>query len=156
MQPCQQGFKDAEGNMDCKQQITGLGAAEQVSASVAYQFTYMSDTTQAVPKFNGRTLLRQLETAYNHPEVPVITITGWNEWVALRFCPPVNGVNDLSTNCTAGNDTLPNGNKVFIDTYNVDYNRDIEPGGGKGTFYYDLMKNAIARLRAGKNPATVE
>jgi hypothetical protein len=52
-----------------------------------------------------------------------------------------------------GNDeNLPNGNKRFVDQYDVEYNRDLEPGGGLGDYYYQLMKRAIGLLRAGQDP----
>lgn len=122
-----------------------------MSISAAFQETYMSLTTTAVPKFGGKTLLRQFETAYFHPEAPIVMITGWNEWIVRlpqRFCP--DGGTDT---CNSSNDSFSNGNKVFVDEYNYEYSRDLEPGGGGlGSYYYDLMKNAISLLRSGRNP----
>jgi len=73
MQPCQSGFKNSKGDLPCGQQITGAGAFEQISVTAAYQQTYMSNVTTAVPKFQGKTFLRQLETAFNLPNIPIVT-----------------------------------------------------------------------------------
>ncbi len=146
LQPCGPDFKRRKGNVPCQQCMTYRnGSPEQISVTSAYQIDYMSNTdphspSSAVPKFHGRTFLRQLETAYQHPEVPIVTITGWNEWIAQRMAP------------RGGSDTLPNGNKIFVDAYNAEYNRDLEPGGGLGDYYYQLMKRGIALLRSNRDP----
>jgi hypothetical protein len=147
LQPCVAGFKKSGGNLPCRQGVTYRnGAPEQISATAAYQTSYMSDSFSAVPKFRGKTLLRQLETAYEIPAAPIVTITGWNEWIAQRVCP------QRRTNCDETSDSLPNGNKVFTDQYDAEYNRDLEPGGGMGDYYYRLMRRAIGLLRSGRDP----
>jgi hypothetical protein len=151
LQPCVESFKERGGDEECGQGVSyQSGVMEQIPVTAAYQLSYMSDTTSAVPKFHGKTLLRQLETAYQHPDVPIVTITGWNEWIAQRFCHD----NQAASACD-GNDNFANGNKVFVDQYDAEYNRDLEPGGGFGDYYYRLMKHAIDLLRAGKNPIAV-
>ncbi|MBU6454950.1 MAG: hypothetical protein KGS72_24485 [Cyanobacteria bacterium REEB67] len=146
LQPCAPNFR---GNQPCNQCLSSRnGVPEQISVTAAYQRDYMSNTdpisrSVAVPKYGGLTFLRQLQTAYNHPEVPVITITGWNEWIAQRGHLPLR---------SGGADELPNGNKIFVDEYDVKYNRDLEPGGGLGDYYYKVLKRAIALLRAGQDP----
>lgn len=146
MQPCDRSFKSRGGNEICNQGISyHNGLPEQISVTAAYQFDYTSNTdpkspSSAVPKLNGRTLIRQLQTAYLHPEVPIVTITGWNEWIAQRQFPGGKF------------EHFPNGNKVFVDSYNNQYNRDLEPGGELGDYYYKLLKRAIALLRSGKDP----
>jgi hypothetical protein len=37
--------------------------------------------------------------------------------------------------------------KRFFDQYDVEYNRNLEPGGGLGDYYYQLRKRAISLLR---------
>ena len=54
-----------------------------------------------------------------------------------NVCDPVHG-ND---------ENLPNGNKRLFEQYDVEYNRDLEPGGGLGDYYYQLLKRAISLLR---------
>jgi hypothetical protein len=64
---------------------------------------------------------------------PFIFITGWNEWVAQRF------VSD-GTNYLAGN-KLAAGQSYFVDAYNQEYSRDIEPmkGGHTDNYYYQMI-----------------
>jgi hypothetical protein len=155
MQPCRKSFKSSGGDEECSQGLSYQeGVVEQVPVAAAYQETYMSDTTSAVPKFHGKTLLRQLETAYKHPEAPIVTITGWNEWIALRFCQHQEA---NACDPSHGNDeNLRNGNKLFVDQYDGEYNRDLEPGGGLGDRYHQLMKRAIHLLRTGRNPISAD
>lgn len=146
MQDCKEGFTTSQGDTLCSQSVSSnSGSVEQIPVVSAYQYYYMSNAG-STPKFNGKTLLRQLETAYLNPGAPIVTITGWNEWIAQRFCP------DGTTTCDSSNDSLPNGNKLFVDQYNYEYNRDLEPGGGLGPYYYNLLKAAISLLRSGQNP----
>ena len=114
------------------------GGIEQISITTAYQATFMNVPT-ATPKHRGLTFRKQFERAFTWPETPIITITGWNEWVVGRQqcghpqCP-----------CS----TYPNG--CFGDQYDIEYSRDIEPGANEmGTYYYELMKACIALFRAG-------
>lgn len=67
----------------------------------------------------------------------LVFITGWNEWVALRL------------NSFAGVD-LP---VMFVDQFNQEYSRDIEPmRGGHGDHYYYQMVDFIRRYK-GARPA---
>jgi hypothetical protein len=55
---------------------------------------------------------------------PFVMVTGWNEWIAGRF----------------GN---PGGPVVFVDQYDEEFSRDIEPmkGGHGDNYYYQLVAN---------------
>ena len=114
-----------------------INAGEQISVSAAYQHTYISEPftenapsgyTGGMPKFHGRTLAQQFRVAFDHRDAqPLVLLTGWNEWIAQRF--------DLQ-------------NRVaFVDLYDNSRNRDIEPGGAAGDFYYYLMRDLIAQYR---------
>lgn len=76
-----------------------------------------------------------------------IFITGWNEWVAMRF-----------TNGAAGEMTgkkIKAGDTYFVDQYNEEYSRDIEPmKGGFGDNYYYQMSQFIRRYK-GITPRSV-
>ena len=74
-----------------------------------------------------------------------VCITGWNEWVAQRF------ISD-GTNTFLGQ-TVPAGGTYFVDTYNEEYNRDIEPmkNGHTDNYYYQLVAN-IRRLKGVDPP----
>ncbi len=65
---------------------------------------------------------------------PFIMVTGWNEWIAGRF--------------------LRNGKTTFVDQYNREFSRDIEPmkGGHGDNYYYQLV--AHVRGYKGARPVT--
>lgn len=112
------------------------GVYEQISVAVASQETYMSMPT-AHGRNGGKFFYDQWKEAFRvHPKV--VTITWWNEWIAQRF--------------------IVNGQSTFVDNYNQEYSRDIEPmEGGHGDQYYQWMKQYIAAYKAGEDcPKLVE
>ncbi len=135
-------FYNSHGWTDrgCNQPVN---AGEQISVTAAYQYTYISDPLQrdsgnpaqflgGMPKFYGRTLAQQFRVAFENRNIePLVLITGWNEWIASRF--------------------IVDGRNVFVDAYNHELNRDIEPGGSSGDYYYFLMRRLIAHYRSGDN-----
>ena len=144
---CQPGFLAAQARIPCGQQSAIRdGEVEQISIALAYQETYMSNRVTAVPKLGGRTFVRQFETLYD--TLPSIAlIASWNEWMAQRFCLDSRG-NATHVGCSIDNDHWPDGRKVFVDAYDAEYNRDVEPAkDGLGNFYYRLMKHCIAAFR---------
>ncbi|MCX7007679.1 MAG: hypothetical protein NTY53_10610 [Kiritimatiellaeota bacterium] len=62
---------------------------------------------------------------------PFVMVTGWNEWIAGRF----------------GH----NGKLTFVDQYNEEFSRDIEPmkGGHGDNYYYQLVAN-IRRYKGAR------
>ena len=144
MQRCE---NDPASIRPCNQRSAVLdGKIEQVSITTAYQESYMSVDT-ATPKHHGRTFRKQFDTLFNHPQADIATITGWNEWIAQRqHC-------DQHPACACTE--YPDG--CFIDQYDIEYNRDIEPGDNEmGDYYYRLMKSCIEVFRRGErcsNPA---
>jgi hypothetical protein len=76
-----------------------------------------------------------------------IFITGWNEWVAMRF-----------TNGAAGEMTgkkIKAGDTYFVDQYNEEYSRDIEPmKDGFGDNYYYQMSQFIRQYK-GVSPRNI-
>ena len=136
LQACQ---SPPTGPEPCAQRVavTATGI-EQIPISAAYQATFMNVAT-ATPKHQGLTFRKQFERAFTWPETPIITITGWNEWIAQRqacghpACP-----------CA----TYPDG--CFIDQWDLEYSRDLEPGANvMGDYYYQLMAACISLFRAG-------
>jgi hypothetical protein len=69
-----------------------------------------------------------------NPEL--VWVTGWNEWVAQRFISDKGGQSFLGR-------PLPPGGTFFVDTYNQEFSRDIEPmkGGHGDNYYYQLAGN---------------
>ncbi len=63
-------------------------------------------------------------------------VTGWNEWVAQRFIQPAG----QPVGMLLGR-TLEPGQTFFVDAYNQEYSRDIEPmkGGHTDNYYYQLV-----------------
>ena len=76
---------------------------------------------------------------------PLIFVTGWNEWAAMRF--PSNG-----TDIMLGK-TLPKGESFFVDEYTQEYSRDIEPmkGGHTDNYYYQLIAN-VRKYKGVRRP----
>ena len=112
------------------------GVIEQISVAVASQETYMSMPT-AHGRNGGKFFYDQWKEAFRvHPKV--VTLTWWNEWTAQRF--------------------IVDGQTAFVDNYNREYSRDIEPmEGGHGDLYYQWMKQYIAAYKAGKScPRLIE
>jgi hypothetical protein len=64
-----------------------------------------------------------------------VWVTGWNEWIAQRF-------NNERGTSFLGRALAP-GEPFFVDEYNEEYSRDIEPmrGGHGDNFYYQLAAN---------------
>jgi hypothetical protein len=119
------------------------GKLEQLPIGLAYGADYMSHLSTATPKHHGKTFRKQVQTLFDNPEVAVATITGWNEWVVGRLKCDENPL------CYCSNPEDVNG--CFLDQYDIERNRDIEPGNNvMGTYYYDLVKSCIALFRAGK------
>ncbi len=118
-----------------------VNAGEQISVTAAYQYTYISEPFErdpnnnarfigGMPKFHGRTLAQQFRVAFaNRQFEPLVLVTGWNEWIASRF--------------------IVGGRDVFVDAYDHEKNRDIEPGGSSGDYYYFLLRRLIAHYRNG-------
>ncbi|MDR2956521.1 MAG: hypothetical protein LBV43_15720 [Prevotella sp.] len=76
-----------------------------------------------------------------------VFVTGWNEWVAMRF-----------TNGAAGEmlgKKIKEGDTYFVDQYNEEYSRDIEPmKGGFGDNYYYQMVDYVRKYK-GVNESPV-
>ena len=73
-------------------------------------------------------------------------VTGWNEWWAGAWNSPVDNGPALLTSRTA------KGKRYFVDNYNAEYSRDIEPmaGGFGDNYYYQLV--TANRMRKGTRP----
>jgi hypothetical protein len=68
---------------------------------------------------------------------PFVMITGWNEWVAGRFSAPGKPV-------------------IFVDQFDEEFSRDIEPenGGHKDDYYYQMVANIRRYKGAPSLPAS--
>ncbi len=79
----------------------------------------------------------------------VILVTQWNEWMAQRYQYGQDRVKNY-----AGREIQP-GDPWFIDAYNAEYNRDIEPAKGfyRDAYYYHLV-DGIRRFKGAPVPPT--
>ncbi|WP_276090117.1 hypothetical protein [Pedobacter sp. JY14-1] len=74
-----------------------------------------------------------------------IFITGWNEWVAMRF-------DDGASSHFLGK-KIKKGETYFVDLYNEEYSRDAEPVNGSfGDNYYYQMTAGIRRFKGSTSP----
>jgi hypothetical protein len=122
------------------------GKAEEISVAVATHPTSnigrsYSKGSQPATLQSGKGLFfdEQWERALEvDPEF--VFITGWNEWVAMRFT-------DGATGSMCGK-PIKQGDTYFVDQYNEEYSRDIEPmRGGFGDNYYYQMVDKIRRYK---------
>lgn len=80
-----------------------------------------------------------------------VFITGWNEWTAMRFIVPAEGTGERFL----GKELSP-GDSYFVDVYNHEFSRDIEPvDGGFGDNYYYYMVDFIRRYKGVSEPEAV-
>ncbi len=75
-----------------------------------------------------------------------VFITGWNEWVAQRFL--ADGVHNMMTGRKLAKDET-----FFVDQYDQEYSRDIEPmkGGHTDNYYYQMVAG-IRRFKGVREP----
>ena len=75
----------------------------------------------------------------------LVFVTGWNEWVAQRFQVAKGQAINL-----AGRD-LKEGDTFFVDLYNPEFSRDIDPmkGGYTDNYYYQLVAN-VRRFKGAR------
>ncbi|WP_300283703.1 hypothetical protein [uncultured Alistipes sp.] len=70
-----------------------------------------------------------------------IFVTGWNEWIAMRFVSEGGGQPMLGK-------VLPAGGSFFVDQYNHEFSRDLEPlRGGFGDNYYYQLADYVRRFK---------
>lgn len=74
-----------------------------------------------------------------------VFVTGWNEWVAMRF------IVDKSTDFLGRH--IGKGSTYFVDQYNAEYSRDIEPAIGitQDHYYYQLV-DYVRRFKGADHP----
>lgn len=102
------------------------GVKEQVGMTFATQGTYMTTPAGRQCRDGGKFFASQLANVRKHrPEV--VTITGYNEWMAINF---------------------GTAKPQFVDLFGVECSHDIEPmKGGHGNAYFQQAKEAIRLLQ---------
>lgn len=85
-----------------------------------------------------------------------VFVTGWNEWQAMRFLVgPADADHpdrDAPISVMAGRPVQP-GDSYFVDLYNQEFSRDIEPmrDGHTDNYYYQLV-NYVRRFKGARRP----
>ena len=75
-----------------------------------------------------------------------VFVTGWNEWIAQRFIDETGGKRLAGRKLAAGD-------SFFVDEYNQEFSRDIEPmRGGHGDDYYYQLASYIRRYKGARPP----
>ena len=75
----------------------------------------------------------------------LVLVTQWNEWIAQRFVAK----KEDETNFLGR--PIKEGETYFVDVYNAEYNRDIEPmKGGYGDNYYYQMVDGLRRFKGAR------
>lgn len=90
-----------------------------------------------------------------------VFVTGWNEWTAGQMTRRHEDYDEEmrqwdffpGANCGKGGRKIEMGESYFIDQYNQEYSRDIEPmkGGHGDNYYYQLMA-AVRRYKGVAEP----
>jgi len=96
---------------------------------------------EAGQDFSGRNFAEQWKRAMEL-DPGLVFVTGWNEWIAGRFTQPSGFYGD--------------GPVTFVDQFNREYSRDIEPmrGGHGDVFYYQLV-DLVRGFKGGRSPEKV-
>ncbi|MGN1444795.1 MAG: stalk domain-containing protein [Eubacteriales bacterium] len=81
----------------------------------------------------------------------VLLVTGWNEWTAARWETTVSGVKIANTYLTnSGEDWTKS---YYVDAFNPEFSRDIEPmSGGFGDNYYYQLAAFLRLFKGSRNP----
>ncbi len=82
----------------------------------------------------GTNFQSQWDTVHSKSNmVNMVTVTGWNEWTAIKL--------------------IQNGKVIFVDNFNAEFSRDIEPqrnGGYQDSYYLQLIDNVRRFKNTGK------
>jgi hypothetical protein len=133
------GWHDAPNKAEC----VPVGVSQHITSNIGRSF---HGSRQPLPAecrpAEGLYFDEQWKHAMPHdPEF--IFITGWNEWVAQRF---------LSDGSMAFQGrVLPAGGTFFVDLYDPEFSRDIEPmrGGFSDNYYWQMAAN-IRRYKGAR------
>lgn len=113
-----------------------------------FEFSLVDDGT------SGKGLAYQEHWDYaKEIDPPIVMITGWNEWNVTNSFGQGNGQVIANTFTVNVNDPLYN--YCFVDSFNPEFSRDIEPmkGGYGDNYYYQTVQNI--RSYKGARPVPV-
>ncbi len=91
-----------------------------------------------------------------------VFVTGWNEWTAQRFVVAPSSPGGVDSTHDFAGGTIGPGDTYFVDEFNAEFNRDIEPSTDAldGDNYYYKLVNYIRRYKGVRavppvTPATI-
>jgi hypothetical protein len=133
------GWHEAPTKAEC----VPVGVSQHVTSNIGRSFHGSRQPAPAECRpGEGLYFAEQWQHALPHdPEF--LFITGWNEWVAQRFLS--DGTQPFQGR------VLPAGETFFVDLYDQEFNRDIEPmrGGYGDTTYWQMVAN-IRRYKGAR------
>ncbi|MFO1486706.1 MAG: hypothetical protein U1F71_25325 [Verrucomicrobiaceae bacterium] len=138
------GWHDAPNKAEC----VPVGVSQHITNNIGRSFHGSRQPPPAECR-PGEGLFFDEQWRHALPHNPeFIFITGWNEWVAQRFLS--------DGTMTFQGRVLPAGETFFVDLYDQEFSRDIEPmRGGFGDNYYWQMVANIRRYKGARPvPAT--
>lgn len=137
--PQQPGWSESR---DRPEQISVCVAQHPVSnIGRSFHASRQPPPEQIAPE-KGRCFAEQWERAIR-VDPQLVFVSGWNEWVAQRFIS--KGKQRFLGAATNEGDSF------FVDQYNQEFSRDIEPmRGGHGDNYYYQMAAAIRRYKGAR------
>jgi len=129
-----------KSSSDFKEQISVLPATHPTS-NIGRSYDGQAQPANPTPESSGAGTYFKLQAQRALEVDPkIIFITGWNEWIAMRFT-------DGAASSFLGKPIGP-GDTYFVDQYNHEYSRDLEPvDGGFGDNYYYYMTDFIRRYK---------
>ena len=137
------GWHDAPNKAEC----VPVGVSQHITNNIGRSFHVSRQPVSAECR-SGEGLYFDEQWKHALPHDPeFIFITGWNEWVAQRFLSD-------GTMAFQGR-VLPAGETFFVDLYDQEFSRDIEPmrGGFGDNYYWQTVAN-IRRYK-GARPVPV-
>ncbi|MBN1124121.1 MAG: hypothetical protein JXA82_03875 [Sedimentisphaerales bacterium] len=145
----QHGFKDENGRIEevtvgIAQNAVGSELSMMSHKDGAMGRSWHNDVKDTRPDAVnlGLNFTEQWQRAFEL-DPSFVFITGWNEWVAGRFTEWYKYATKDSYHVDA----------LFVDQYNHEYSRDIEPmEGGHGDSYYYQMISYIRRFKGVRKP----
>lgn len=128
---------------DPKEQISVLPATHPTS-NIGRSYDGQTQPANPTPESSGAGIYFKLQAQRALEIDPkIVFLTSWNEWIAMRFT-------DGAASSFLGK-PIKSGDTYFVDQYNHEYSRDLEPvDGGFGDNYYYYMADFIRKYKGVK------
>lgn len=133
------GWHESPNKAEC----VPVGVSQHATSNIGRSYHGSRQPTPAECR-SGEGLYFDEQWRHALPQQPeFIFITGWNEWVAQRFLS--------DGTMTFQGRVLPAGETFFVDLFDPEFSRDIEPmRGGYGDNYYWQMVANIRRYKGAR------